>query len=586
MSIYSASLKTVSRSAGRSATAAAAYRLGEVIEDERTGERHDYTRRGGVEGTFAFAPAGTAPLPANKLWNAAEAAETRKNSTVARELLIALPHDLDPAQRESLTRKIAAQVADRYGVAGSVGIHAPDAEGDQRNLHAHILFTTRSVDQDGKLGAKTRVLDDKKTGPAETIWIRKMVEQETNAALEAAGVESRVDCRSLKDQRAAALAAGERDKAQELDREPTIHLGPRVTQIMREASREGRDPLGVLDRAAANDDLNFDIDAGKAELAEVISMIAFAEKRAAEHEAARIKEDHLRGLRKDLSEAKSELHSAEKEKCEIGEKYSNGKPFYFVAEVRQMRKEKNTAKEAAKAWRDQNPMFAKFADLIGIRLETDRAAQYLTAKYDNAPELKNERDWTKTYKADMSRRDELSETILSAEAKVDRLESEIKALSTPDPEVVQAIKDEVAHGIESARSEIAAFVDKYRPQIVAAAEISSGVDAWISTEIISTGNPIIDELSRKASQFRSRMLSEEKSRAAQNERLMADAVRKAQVAFRKAFDGAFRSAAHDAEPMIDHAAEARRLAAEAAAKALRAPEKAAGHVRDDEPGLG
>ncbi|MQT44813.1 hypothetical protein GHO45_28335, partial [Pseudomonas sp. FSL R10-0765] len=88
MAIYSASVKTVSRGGGRSATAAAAYRNGEEITDERTGEVHDYRRRTGVEHVASFAPEGMAPQPSAELWNRAEAAEVRKNARVAREVLV------------------------------------------------------------------------------------------------------------------------------------------------------------------------------------------------------------------------------------------------------------------------------------------------------------------------------------------------------------------------------------------------------------------------------------------------------------------------------------------------------------------
>jgi hypothetical protein len=53
---------------------------------------------------------------------------------------------------------------ERYNVAVSVAIHAPGGKGDDGNYHAHILFTTREMTPDG-LGKKTRVLDDRKTGP-------------------------------------------------------------------------------------------------------------------------------------------------------------------------------------------------------------------------------------------------------------------------------------------------------------------------------------------------------------------------------------------------------------------------------------
>jgi len=253
VALYSASIKPVSRGGGRSATAAAAYRNAERITDERTGEIHDYTRRSGVDHVEAFAPHGHAVQGSAELWNKAEAAEVRKNARVAREVLVALPHELDQVQRRELAKSIAQDLADRYCTAGTLAVHQPDREGDNRNHHVHILMTTRRIDADGQLGDKTRELDDVKRGPQEVEWIRGMIEQRTNRALEQAGVEARVDRRSLVDQRAAALRAGDRDLAAELDRPATVHEGPRVTQIRREAARAGRAPLGALDRAAAND---------------------------------------------------------------------------------------------------------------------------------------------------------------------------------------------------------------------------------------------------------------------------------------------------------------------------------------------
>ena len=96
MAIYHLSVKPISRSAGRSATAAAAYRAGELgapIVDERTGDVHDYTRKRGVLSADIVLPDG-APSWAQdrpRLWNAAELAEKRKDACVAREYEVALP---------------------------------------------------------------------------------------------------------------------------------------------------------------------------------------------------------------------------------------------------------------------------------------------------------------------------------------------------------------------------------------------------------------------------------------------------------------------------------------------------------------
>ncbi|WP_249921255.1 MobA/MobL family protein [Pseudomonas lundensis] len=54
--------------------------------------------------------------------------------------------ELSPAQRRELTQGIAQALADRYGTAGTLAVHTPDREGDQRNHHAHILMTTRRLE--------------------------------------------------------------------------------------------------------------------------------------------------------------------------------------------------------------------------------------------------------------------------------------------------------------------------------------------------------------------------------------------------------------------------------------------------------
>jgi len=166
--MYHLSVKTHSRSNGASATAAAAYRSGQIITDNRTGQRHDYSRRAGVVSTGLIGWHGSR----ESLWNAAEQAEKRINSTVAREYEIALPADTTDEARESMVQRFGQWLHDRYGVAVDWAIHRAHRTGDQRNHHAHILTTTRQV-TDGQLAAKTRILDDRKTGAAEVETIRE-----------------------------------------------------------------------------------------------------------------------------------------------------------------------------------------------------------------------------------------------------------------------------------------------------------------------------------------------------------------------------------------------------------------------------
>lgn len=284
VAIYSASVKTVSRGGGRSATAAAAYRNGEEIADLRTGEIHDYRRRTGVDHVASFAPEGMDPQPSAELWNRAEAAEVRKNARVAREVLVALPAELTTEQRRELAEGIAQELANRYGTAGTLAVHQPDREGDQRNHHAHILMTTRRLEPSGELGEKTRELDDVKRGPQEIEWVRAMIEARTNHALERAGSEERVDRRSLAEQRTAALEAGDEARAAALDRLPTVHEGPRVTSIRRECEREQRSPLGTVTRLQVNNDRR-QLATDRAELGAVSAQIIDIEQARAERAA-------------------------------------------------------------------------------------------------------------------------------------------------------------------------------------------------------------------------------------------------------------------------------------------------------------
>lgn len=256
MASYHLSVKTVKRSGGRSATAAAAYRSGTVIACEREGRVHDYTAKRGVQDCFILAPEGAPDWVQERaaLWNAAEARESRSNSVTAREWELALPSELTDADRVALARDFAQTLVARYGVVADVAVHAPHTEGDQRNHHVHILTTTRVMAPDG-LGAKTRILDAAKTGGVEIEAMRAVWAGLQNRALELAGTEERVDHRSLEAQREAALEAGDELAAEVLDRAPEVKLGPAVNAMERRAQREaaaqGRDYVPVTVRGAA-----------------------------------------------------------------------------------------------------------------------------------------------------------------------------------------------------------------------------------------------------------------------------------------------------------------------------------------------
>jgi ATP-dependent exoDNAse (exonuclease V) alpha subunit len=246
MAIYHLQFRSISRGDGRSATGAAAYRAGEAIRDLRTGRLHNHSRRTDVMHKEILLPStgngaqASWALDRAALWNRAEQAENRRNSRVAREYEVALPAELDPAQRLGLTRAFAQDLADRHGVAVDLAIHAPRPQGDARNYHAHLLATTREVTAQGlaaKAGLDMSSAERSRRGLppsiAEFNVVRERWADLTNEALRAAGLAAWVDHRSL--------------AAQGIDREPM----PRIPYAAIQAERHGL-RSGLAERIRAN----------------------------------------------------------------------------------------------------------------------------------------------------------------------------------------------------------------------------------------------------------------------------------------------------------------------------------------------
>jgi Ti-type conjugative transfer relaxase TraA len=239
MAIYHLSMKPLTRASGRSAVAAAAYRAAERLENERDGLVHDYTKRAGVEHAEIVLPAGVNAdwaLDRSALWNAAEAAEKRKDARVAREIEVALPHELSPEQRLALTRGFVHDLADRYGVAVDFAVHSPHGATDVRNHHAHLLLTTRKVGPAGLSAKSDLELENRKlqalglpTSHDQLRAIRVGWEEWANAQLARAGLDLRIDHRSHQ-------ACG-------LEIEPTQHQGVHATQMQRRGKEVTRERL-------------------------------------------------------------------------------------------------------------------------------------------------------------------------------------------------------------------------------------------------------------------------------------------------------------------------------------------------------
>ena len=155
MAIYHLEAKMVSRGAGRSAVAAAAYLSCSRLLNEYDGVQHDYTRKQGLVWQQVFLPVAAPTEWQNReiLWNAVEENEKTKDSRLAREFVVALPIELSKAQWERLLSDFVSDTFVSDGMCADVAIHDPYPPG--HNPHAHILLTVRPLDEKGKWQYKT-----------------------------------------------------------------------------------------------------------------------------------------------------------------------------------------------------------------------------------------------------------------------------------------------------------------------------------------------------------------------------------------------------------------------------------------------
>mgnify|MGYP003716391013 FL=1 len=186
------SISPLTRGKTAGAVARAAYIARCRLHDKRTGQTFSYARCGGLleQGTVNWAGG------LERLWNAVERSETRKNSRVAREIRVALPVELPLDEMRRVVHGFCCNLVDRYGLAAQWVIHAPrfhDRDDGRRverlyrqgsmgreeylgilsdpartnlNFHAHILTSNRRKDRDtGAFTDKIRCLDHVRTGP-------------------------------------------------------------------------------------------------------------------------------------------------------------------------------------------------------------------------------------------------------------------------------------------------------------------------------------------------------------------------------------------------------------------------------------
>lgn len=218
MAIYHFSAQVASRSAGRSAVAMAAYRSGDHLEDERTGETKFYRRDAKPE-SLIIAPEHSPEwiYNRNRLWNEVEKGEKRKDAQLCREINVALPKEFSSeVQNKLLSAYCQREFVDR-GMIADVAIHRDD----DNNPHAHVMLTMREIGPEG-FGKKVREWNERELIEK---W-REAWAQDVNQIFEKDNRPERIDHRSL--------------EAQGINRLPSIHEGPTVREMEQRGKRTDR----------------------------------------------------------------------------------------------------------------------------------------------------------------------------------------------------------------------------------------------------------------------------------------------------------------------------------------------------------
>jgi Ti-type conjugative transfer relaxase TraA len=214
MAIYHFSAKVISRAAGSSALAAAAYRSASRLYDHRLDRHHDFSDKAGVVHSEVMLPDGAPEEWSDReqLWNAVEAAEKRIDAQLAREIEFAIPRELSKEDGIALARDfVRGEFVDR-GMVADLNVHWDIGADGLAKPHAHVMLTMREVSEDG-FGQKNR--DWNRTDLLEK-WRERWAEH-ANQRLAELDIEARIDHRSL--------------EAQGIDLEPQHKIGPAAARM-------------------------------------------------------------------------------------------------------------------------------------------------------------------------------------------------------------------------------------------------------------------------------------------------------------------------------------------------------------------
>lgn len=196
MAIYHFNVSIVSRNKGQSSVFVAARHACEKLYDSRLGltvsnlQKHNLIFK-------EILLTKDAPLwmgDREKLWNAVEKAENRKDSQLAREIGFSLPCELTDKQNIELAKGFVEDEFVARGMVADLCIHVGEDKNNDEMSHAHVMLTMRVVTANG-FGLKERGWNGRENI---MLW-RESWAKYANRCLALNGVGQRIDHRSYEE---------------------------------------------------------------------------------------------------------------------------------------------------------------------------------------------------------------------------------------------------------------------------------------------------------------------------------------------------------------------------------------------------
>jgi len=318
--------KAVSRGKGQSAVAKAAYNGREQLDNERTGRTtRNYgkpTKNSGGKDDVLFTGIfldTTRDVPKwatdrEKLWNAQAAAEKRKDSREAQEIIVNLPWELPQKQREYMLTDFCRDITRSTGRIVDVNMHKAPAQGNDRNIHAHILMTAREIGPDGFTGKRLEVTPEQLENWKEK-WAQRGAKELKKAGFALEAERWAVGHQTKEKQRDAALKRLDLQHAAALKGEATKHLGPEAAAM--ERNGKGSDRSDIRRENSADSQELMKLKRELVALDKQISVAIYGRTDPREQHISDVKKDQAYGL---------ESRAARKELRKRGELYRADRP--------------------------------------------------------------------------------------------------------------------------------------------------------------------------------------------------------------------------------------------------------------------